>query len=89
MKSVTRSRSLPTTKHEALWLKSRLFPTLPPDFTATSHTADVHVHPSGKFVYGSNRGHDSIVIYAVNDADGTLSLVGHTNLRSARCHATS
>lgn len=52
-------------------------PTLPPDFTATSHTADVHVHPSGKFVYGSNRGHDSLVIYAVNDADGTLSLIGH------------
>ena len=52
-------------------------PTLPPDFTATSHTADVHVHPSGKFVYGSNRGHDSIVIYAVNDADGTLSLIGY------------
>lgn len=52
-------------------------PTLPPDFTETSHTADVHVHPSGKFVYGSNRGHDSIVIYAVNEADGTLSLVGY------------
>ncbi len=52
-------------------------PTLPPDFTETSHTADIHVHPSGKFVYGSNRGHDSIVIYAVNEADGTLSLVGY------------
>ena len=52
-------------------------PTLPPDFTETSHTADVHVHPNGRFVYGSNRGHDSIVIYAVDEADGTLSLVGH------------
>ena len=52
-------------------------PTLPPDFMETSHTADVHVHPSGKFVYGSNRGHDSIVIYAVNDADCTLTLIGH------------
>lgn len=52
-------------------------PTLPPEFNGTSHTADVHVHPSGKFVYGSNRGHDSIVIYAVNEADGTLSLVGY------------
>ena len=52
-------------------------PTLPPDFTATSHTADVHVHPSGRFVYGSNRGHDSIAVYAVDDADGTLSLVGY------------
>ncbi|MCY4437979.1 MAG: lactonase family protein [Chloroflexi bacterium] len=52
-------------------------PTLPPDFEPTSHTADVHVHPNGKFVYGSNRGHDSIVIYGVNDADGTLTLIGH------------
>ncbi len=52
-------------------------PTLPPDYSETSHTADVHVHPSGRFVYGSNRGHDSIVIYAVNEADGTLTLVGH------------
>lgn len=52
-------------------------PTLPPDFTETSHTADVHVHPNGRFVYGSNRGHDSIVIFAVNEADGTLSLVGY------------
>ena len=52
-------------------------PTLPPDYEQTSHTADVHVHPSGRFVYGSNRGHDSIVIYAVNEADGTLSLVGY------------
>lgn len=52
-------------------------PTLPEDFTDTSHTADVHVHPSGKFVYGSNRGHDSLAIYAVNEADGTLSLIGY------------
>jgi 6-phosphogluconolactonase len=52
-------------------------PTLPPEFSETSHTADIHVHPSGKFVYGSNRGHDSVVIYAVDDTDGTLSLVGY------------
>lgn len=49
--------------------------TLPADFTTTSHTADIHVSPDGKFVYGSNRGHDSIAIYAVAN-DGTLTLVG-------------
>jgi 6-phosphogluconolactonase len=38
--------------------------------------SDVHVSPSGKFLYGSNRGHDSIVICAI-DERGTLSLVGH------------
>lgn len=40
-------------------------------------TAEIFVHPSGKFVYSSNRGHDSIAIFAVNAADGTLSVVGH------------
>ncbi len=39
--------------------------------------SDIHVHPSGRFVYGSNRGHDSIVIYAVDSLTGQLSLVGH------------
>ena len=37
--------------------------TLPKDFKGTSHTAEVVVHPSGKFVYGSNRGHDSLAIF--------------------------
>jgi 6-phosphogluconolactonase len=52
-------------------------PTLPEGFTGTNHCADIHVHPSGQFVYGSNRGHDSIVIYAVDAQYGTLTLVGH------------
>jgi 6-phosphogluconolactonase len=40
-------------------------------------TADVHVHPSGKWLYGSNRGHNSIVIYKVDAKTGKLALVGH------------
>ena len=40
--------------------------TLPADFLGKSYTAEVQVHPSGKFVYGSNRGHDSIAIFAVD-----------------------
>lgn len=39
--------------------------------------AEVQVAPSGSFVYGSNRGHDSIVIYSVDAATGRLTLVGH------------
>lgn len=39
--------------------------------------AEIQVAPSGQFVYGSNRGHDSIVIYSVNAATGRLTLVGH------------
>ena len=48
--------------------------TLPEDFDGTSHCADVHVHPSGKFLYGSNRGHDSIVICAIDEETGMLRL---------------
>jgi 6-phosphogluconolactonase len=36
------------------------------------------VHPSGKFLYASNRGHDSIAIFAIDPTKGTLSLVDHT-----------
>ena len=38
-------------------------------------TAEVQVHPSGKFAYGSNRGHDSITVFAIDPSDGTLSFV--------------
>ena len=52
-------------------------PCLPADFAGTSHCADIHVSPSGKFVYGSNRGHDSIVIFEVDNGTGMLTYVGH------------
>jgi 6-phosphogluconolactonase len=52
--------------------------TLPAGVNGANNTcAEVQVAPSGRFVYGSNRGHDSIVIYAVDAATGRLSLVGH------------
>jgi 6-phosphogluconolactonase len=51
--------------------------TLPKDFTKNNSCADVHFHPNGKFVYGSNRGHNSIVIYGFNGETGKLSLIGH------------
>ncbi len=52
-------------------------PTLPEDFEGTSTCADVHVSPSGKFLYGSNRGHDSIAIFAIDQRTGELAVVGH------------
>jgi 6-phosphogluconolactonase len=38
-------------------------------------TADVQVHPSGRFLYGSNRGHDSIAVYAIDETSGLLTFV--------------
>ena len=52
--------------------------TLPKDFKGTNTAADVHVHPSGKFLYGSNRGHDSIACFAIDAKTGELSLIGYT-----------
>ena len=49
--------------------------TLPGDFSDRSHTADIHVSSDGKFVYGSNRGHDSVAIFAVDESSGHLTLV--------------
>ena len=50
--------------------------TLPPDFAGNNTTAEVAVQPSGRFVYGSNRGHNSIVIFAIDAATGLLKRVG-------------
>ncbi|MCC7370430.1 MAG: lactonase family protein [Chloroflexi bacterium] len=55
--------------------------TLPPGWTGRKWTAQVIVHPSGKWVYGSNRGSgtmsDDIVIFAIDQATGRMTLAGH------------
>jgi 6-phosphogluconolactonase len=48
--------------------------TIPKDFTARNDTAEIVVHPSGKFLYVSNRGHDSIAEFTIDPARGTLTL---------------
>ena len=50
--------------------------TLPEGFTGKSYCAEVQVHPNGKFLYGSNRGHDSIAIYSIDEKTGLLKLSG-------------
>ena len=49
--------------------------TLPPDFKGNSSTAEIAVHPSGKFLYVSNRGHDSIATYNIDPGKGTLTFL--------------
>ncbi|MDG2358821.1 MAG: lactonase family protein [Planctomycetaceae bacterium] len=48
--------------------------TLPADFDGVTHTADVKITPNGKFLYGTNRGHDSIACYRIGD-DGMLRMI--------------
>ena len=51
--------------------------TLPEGFQGKNTTAEIAVHPSGKFLYGSNRGHDSIAAFAIDAETGKLRLIGH------------
>jgi len=55
--------------------------TLPEGFQGTSQCAEILVHPNGKFVYGSNRGHDSLAVFAVEVDAGQLRLVEHVATR--------
>ncbi len=51
--------------------------TLPSDYSGANTCADVHLDASGRFLYGSNRGHDSIVIFRIDQDTGGLRLIGH------------
>ncbi len=55
--------------------------TLPEGFEGNNSTAEVVAHPSGKFLYGSNRGHDSIAIFTIDEATGKLTAAGHESTR--------
>lgn len=51
--------------------------TLPDTFTGPNTGAEIAIHPNGKFLYGSNRGDNSIAVFAIDDATGKLSLIEH------------
>jgi 6-phosphogluconolactonase len=52
-------------------------PTLPKEFTGRSSSAEILVDRAGKFLYTSNRGHDSIAVFAIDSKKGTLTPAGH------------
>lgn len=49
--------------------------TLPKGFAGQNDDAEIQIHPSGKFLYASNRGHDSIAVFAIDPDKGTLTLI--------------
>jgi 6-phosphogluconolactonase len=51
--------------------------TLPKDFSGRNDTAEIAVHPSGKFLYASNRGHESIAVFAIHPTKGTLTFLAN------------
>ncbi|HSZ71683.1 MAG TPA: lactonase family protein [Cytophagaceae bacterium] len=52
-----------------------LISTLPADFKGKSYCADIHLHPNGKYIYGSNRGDNSIAAYRIDLSTGQLTLI--------------
>ncbi|OCT15015.1 hypothetical protein A8709_12915 [Paenibacillus pectinilyticus] len=55
--------------------------TLPEGFSGVNSCADIHLSGDGRFLYASNRGHDSVAVYGVDRDSGTLSVVGWQSTR--------
>jgi 6-phosphogluconolactonase len=53
---------------------------LPADYTGRKWAADIHISPDGKFLYGSNRSHESLVIFSVDKKTGKLTFVGRESV---------
>jgi 6-phosphogluconolactonase len=64
----------------SLAIRADSIPSLPAEFKGTNTAADIHVHPGGKFLYMSNRGHNSLAIYAI-DNTGMIKLVGQQDTK--------
>lgn len=63
------------------WRPLQAISSLPADFTRRNLAAAIKIAPSGRHLYVSNRGHDSLAIYAIDQESGRLSLVGHEPTR--------
>ncbi len=61
--------------HSGVMRHLQTISTLPADFKDKNDSAEIVVHPSGKFLYGSNRGPDTIAVFAIDSSKGTLKLV--------------
>jgi len=56
-------------------IELQTLPTLPADFHGSSTTAEVAIHPNGRFIYASNRGHNSLAVFRVSSGGNRLELV--------------
>jgi 6-phosphogluconolactonase len=53
--------------------------TLPADFKGISNCAEIEIHPNGRFLYGSNRGHDSLAVFTIDPDTGRLAPLEHVS----------
>lgn len=59
-----------------VWMQA--IATLPAGFSGENICAEIQIHPNGRLVFGSNRGHDSIAVFARDEATGRLEAIAHT-----------
>jgi 6-phosphogluconolactonase len=64
------------TREEQGLKAQKIIATLPKDFSGVNTTAEIEIHPNGRFLYASNRGHDSIAAYRIEAKSGALELLG-------------
>jgi 6-phosphogluconolactonase len=73
------SGSITTFRYDPLrgaLLPERTVSTLPSSFTGSKSTAEIRIHPSGRFLYSTNRGHNSIAMFAIDEKTGALDPLG-------------
>jgi len=65
----------------AAFIWKQTISTLPPDFTGTNTTAEIRIHPSGRFLYNTNRGHNSVTMFEIEPETGELEVIGWESTR--------
>ncbi len=63
-------------KQNEMWSEFQTISTLPAGFEGTSYCADIHISPDGQFLYGSNRGDNSIAVFAIDEKTNRLNSKG-------------
>jgi 6-phosphogluconolactonase len=64
-------------KNNQTWEEIQTITTLPPDFNESNYCADIHVSSDGRYLYGSNRGHNSIAVYDIDPKTQMLQWKGY------------
>jgi 6-phosphogluconolactonase len=65
----------------AAFIWQQTISTLPPDFTGTNTTAEIRIHPSWRFLYNTNRGHNSVTMFEIEPDTGELEVIGWESTR--------
>jgi 6-phosphogluconolactonase len=65
----------------AAFIWKQTISTLPSDFTGTNTTAEIRIHPSGRFLYNTNRGHNTVTMFEIEPMTGELEVIGWESTR--------